>query len=124
MCGDRFTTYERPHLQNLIVQKSDGRREDFEREKLVRSISIAMRKRPFDQERINQMVSGIIRQLEESSNYDIPSETIGRYVMNTLSRIDTVAFVRFASVYKNFQEADDFESFVAQLRPTYDDRPD
>lgn len=116
-CGGRFTTYERVQLRDLTVVKSTGRREDFDRSKLERSIRIAMQKRPVEPERIDQMISGIVRRLESLGESDIPSKTIGEIVMETLSRIDTVAFVRFASVYKNFQVADDFDKFVSELRP-------
>jgi len=116
-CGGRFTTYERVQLRDLVVVKKNNRREDFDRDKLARSIRIAMQKRPVEPDRIEQMISGIVRRLESLGDTDIPSRTIGEIVMETLARIDTVAYVRFASVYKNFQEADDFEDFVAELRP-------
>ncbi|MDZ7709658.1 MAG: transcriptional regulator NrdR [Roseovarius sp.] len=116
-CGGRFTTYERVQLRDLVVIKSNGRREDFDRDKLERSIRMALQKRPIDPERIEQMISGIVRRLESLGDTDIPSKTIGEIVMETLARIDTVAYVRFASVYKNFQEADDFDRFVSELRP-------
>jgi len=116
-CGGRFTTYERVQLRDLVVVKKNGKREDFDRDKLSRSIRIAMQKRPIDPDRIEQMISGIVRRLESMGDTDIPSDTIGAIVMESLARIDTVAYVRFASVYKNFQEADDFEEFVAELRP-------
>ncbi len=116
-CGGRFTTYERVQLRDLVVVKKNNRREDFDRDKLSRSIRIAMQKRPVEPERIEQMISGIVRRLESMGDTDIPSDRIGEIVMETLARIDTVAYVRFASVYKNFQEADDFEEFVAELRP-------
>lgn len=116
-CGGRFTTYERVQLRDLVVVKSTGRRENFDRSKLERSIRIAMQKRPIEPERIDQMISGIVRRLESMGESDIPSQIIGEIVMETLSRIDTVAYVRFASVYKNFQVADDFDKFVAELRP-------
>jgi transcriptional repressor NrdR len=119
-CGGRFTTYERVQLRDLVVVKKNGRREDFDRDKLARSIRIAMQKRPVEPERIEQMISGIVRRLESMGDTDIPSEVIGEIVMEALARIDTVAYVRFASVYKNFQEADDFEDFVAELRPPAD----
>ena len=119
-CGGRFTTYERVQLRDLVVVKKNGRREDFDRDKLSRSIRIAMQKRPVEPERIEQMISGIVRRLESLGDTDIPSQTIGEIVMEALARIDTVAYVRFASVYKNFQEADDFEDFVAELRPPSD----
>ncbi|MDO5630284.1 MAG: transcriptional regulator NrdR [Paracoccus sp. (in: a-proteobacteria)] len=117
-CAGRFTTYERVQLRDLIVVKSNGKREDFDRDKLSRSIRIAMQKRPVEPERIDQMISGIVRRLESSGETDIPSKAIGEIVMETLSRIDNVAYVRFASVYKNFQDAGDFDKFVAELRPT------
>ncbi|TFG89250.1 MAG: transcriptional repressor NrdR [Hyphomicrobiales bacterium] len=116
-CGGRFTTYERVQLRDLVVVKKNGKREDFDRDKLSRSIRIAMQKRPIEPDRIEQMISGIVRRLESMGDTDIPSDTIGAIVMESLARIDTVAYVRFASVYKNFQEADDFEDFVAELRP-------
>jgi transcriptional repressor NrdR len=116
-CGGRFTTYERVQLRDLVVIKSNGRREDFEREKLERSIRIALQKRPVEHERMEQMISGIVRRLESMGETDIQSKMIGEIVMEALARIDTVAYVRFASVYKNFQEADDFDKFVSELRP-------
>ncbi len=116
-CGGRFTTYERVQLRDLVVKKSNGRREDFDRDKLARSIRIAMRKRPVEPDRIDQMISGIVRRLESLGETDIKSNVIGEIVMESLARIDTVAYVRFASVYKNFQAADDFEEFVSELRP-------
>ncbi|MEO1688796.1 MAG: transcriptional regulator NrdR [Pseudomonadota bacterium] len=120
-CGGRFTTYERVQLRDLIVVKKNGKREDFDRDKLARSIRIALQKRPVEPERIEQMISGIVRRLESKGESDIASDEIGQIVMDSLARIDTVAYVRFASVYKNFQEADDFEEFVAELRPPVKD---
>jgi transcriptional repressor NrdR len=116
-CGGRFTTYERVQLRDLVVIKSSGKREDFDRTKLERSIRISMQKRPIDTERIDQMISGIVRRLESLGETDINSKVIGEIVMESLARIDTVAYVRFASVYKNFQAADDFDKFVSELRP-------
>ena len=116
-CGARFTTFERVQLRDLVVIKSSGKREDFDRDKLERSIRIAMQKRPIDPERIDQMISGIVRRLESLGDTDISSKVIGEIVMESLARIDTVAYVRFASVYKNFQTADDFDGFVSELRP-------
>jgi transcriptional repressor NrdR len=104
-------------LRDLVVIKSNGRREDFDRPKLERSIRIALQKRPVEPERMDQMISGIVRRLESLGETDIPSGTIGEIVMESLARIDTVAYVRFASVYKNFQAADDFDKFVSELRP-------
>ena len=117
-CGGRFTTYERVQLRDLVVVKKNGKREDFDRDKLERSIRMALQKRPIEVDRIDQMISGIVRRLESMGDSDIDSMKVGEIVMDTLARIDTVAYVRFASVYKNFQEADDFEDFVAELRPT------
>ena len=116
-CTGRFTTYERVQLRDLTVVKSTGRREPFDRDKLARSIRIAMQKRPVEPERVDQMITGIVRRLESLGDADVPSSTIGEIVMEALARIDTVAYVRFASVYKNFQQAGDFESFVNELRP-------
>lgn len=116
-CSGRFTTYERVQLRDLVVVKTNGRREDFDRDKLARSIRIAMQKRSVEPERVEQMISGIVRRLESSGETDIPSKMIGEIVMEALSRIDNVAYVRFASVYKNFQDADDFDKFVSELRP-------
>lgn len=120
-CAGRFTTYERVQLRDLVVIKSNGKREDFDRDKLSRSIRIAMQKRPVEMERIDQMITGIVRRLESSGETDVQSKTIGEIVMETLSRIDNVAYVRFASVYKNFQDAGDFDKFVAELRPPGDE---
>lgn len=121
-CGGRFTTYERVQLRDLVVVKTSGRRETFDRDKLERSIRIALQKRPIDPERVDQMISGIVRRLESMGETDLDSKQIGAIVMETLARIDTVAYVRFASVYKNFQAADDFEDFVSELRPTPTDK--
>jgi transcriptional repressor NrdR len=120
-CGGRFTTYERVQLRDLVVIKSNGRREDFDRSKLERSVRIAMQKRPVEPDRIDQMISGMVRRLESLGETDISSKAIGEIVMEALARIDTVAYVRFASVYRNFQAADDFDKFVAELRPTVRD---
>jgi transcriptional repressor NrdR len=116
-CEGRFTTYERVQLRDLVVIKSSGKREDFDRDKLERSVRISMQKRPVEPERIDQAISGIVRQLESMGETDIPSKRIGEIVMDRLATIDPVAYVRFASVYRNFQQVDDFESFVAALRP-------
>ncbi len=104
-------------LRDLVVIKSSGKREDFDRTKLERSIRIAMQKRPIDPDRIDQMISGIVRRLESLGDTDIPSKIIGEIVMESLARIDTVAYVRFASVYMNFQAVGDFDKFMAELRP-------
>ena len=116
-CAGRFTTYERVQLRDLVVIKRSNRRENFDRDKMERSIRIALQKRPIEPDRIDQMISGIVRRLESLGDSDVPSDSIGAIVMEALARIDTVAYVRFASVYKNFQEADDFETFVQELRP-------
>ena len=119
-CGGRFTTYERVQLRELTVVKSSGRREEFDREKLARSLRLALQKREVEPERVDQMVSGIVRRLESLGDADIPSRRIGEIVMEALAAVDTVAYVRFASVYRNFQAVDDFERFVAELRPAPD----
>jgi transcriptional repressor NrdR len=107
-----------------VVIKKNGRREDFDRDKLERSIRVAMQKRPVEPDRLDQMITGVVRRLESLGDTDVPSDTIGKIVMETLARIDTVGYVRFASVYKNFQAANDFEQFVIELRthiPSEDD---
>jgi transcriptional repressor NrdR len=114
-CGQRFTTVERVQLRELVVLKSDGRRVPFEPEKLSRSIRIALRKRPVTEERIDRIVNGIVRQLEASGETDITSSQIGEHVMDTLKEVDEVAYVRFASVYRDFREARDFEAFLGSL---------
>jgi transcriptional repressor NrdR len=114
-CGQRFTTVERVQLRELFVLKSDGRRVPFDREKLNRSITIALRKRPVSDERVDRIVNGIVRQLEASGETDILSKQIGELVMDTLKEVDAVAYVRFASVYRDFREAKDFENFLGSL---------
>ena len=114
-CSQRFTTIERVQLRDLTVVKSDGRRVAFDRDKLARSVRIALRKRPVPEERIERVVNGIVRQLEASGESDIPSKQIGELVMETLKEVDAVAYVRFASVYRNFREAKDFEAFIGEL---------
>jgi transcriptional repressor NrdR len=114
-CGQRFTTVERVQLRDLHVLKTDGRRVPFDREKLNRSITIALRKRPVDDERVDRIVNGIVRQLEAAGETDIPSKQIGELVMDTLKAVDEVAYVRFASVYRDFREAKDFENFLGSL---------
>lgn len=111
-CGARFTTFERTQLRELVVVKRNGRRTPFERDKLLRSVMIALRKRPVTQDAIEQMVSGIVRRLESMGEIEIPSETIGRAVMSALRAVDPVAYVRYASVYQDFQEASDFGKFL------------
>jgi transcriptional repressor NrdR len=114
-CGGRFTTFERIQLRELMVLKRSGRRTPFDRDKLARSVSVALRKRPVEAERIERMVSGIVRQLESLGETEIKSEQIGELVMEGLKNLDDVAYVRFASVYKNFREAKDFEEIIGEL---------
>ena len=114
-CGSRFTTFERVQLRELTVIKSTGARVPFDRDKLVRSISIAARKRPIDPERIERLANGIQRRLESSGEPEVRSSVIGEMVMDALAGLDQVAYVRFASVYRNFREAKDFEAFVGKL---------
>lgn len=111
-CGGRWTTFERVQLRDLLVIKSNGQRAPFDRDKLERSMRIALRKRPVDPERIDRVVSGIVRRLESSGESEISSDAIGEAVMDALAGLDSVAYVRFASVYKNFREAKDFEDFI------------
>ena len=114
-CGGRFTTFERVQLRELIVLKKNGKRAPFERDKLYRSIQISLRKRPVDQERVDRMITGIVRRLESMGESEVPSTVIGEMVMDSLGNLDPVAYVRFASVYRNFREAKDFEEFVEDL---------
>ena len=114
-CNFRFTTFERVQLRELIVIKRNGRRVPFDRDKLLRSVQIALRKRPVEPERIDQMVSKIVRELESQGESEVSSETIGETVMAYLRDLDDVAYVRFASVYRNFREAKDFEAALAEL---------
>ena len=114
-CNQRFTTVERVQLRELTVLKSDGRRVPFDRDKLARSIRIALRKRPVQEDGIERIVNGIVRQLEASGEADIPSKQLGELVMETLRDVDAVAYVRFASVYRDFREARDFEEFLGSL---------
>ena len=114
-CGARFTTFERVQLREITVIKSDGRRVPFEREKLARSIRVALRKRPVDEDRIEKLVNSIQRRLETEGESEIPSHKIGEIVMETLKALDQVAYVRFASVYRNFGEAKDFQAFLGEL---------
>ena len=115
-CGSRFTSFERVQLRDLTVIKKDGKRTPFNRDKLANSIIIALRKRKVDTDRIEKLISGIVRRLESSGEVDIPSHLIGKLVMESLSEIDQVAYVSFASVYKNFREAKDFEDFLGELK--------
>ncbi len=114
-CGGRFTTFERVQLRELTVLKRSGRRAPFDREKLMGSVQVALRKRPVEPDRIERMISGIVRQLESSGESDIESAAIGHLVMEALKHLDDVASVRFASVYRNFREAKDFEAVLDEL---------
>ncbi len=114
-CNARFTTFERVQLRDLTILKSSGRREAFDREKLKRSVAVALRKRPVDGDRLERMISSLVRQLEASGQTEFPSDRLGEMVMEMLSDLDQVAYVRFASVYRDFREAKDFEEFVGQL---------
>lgn len=111
-CGARFTTFERIQLRELTVIKVNGDREPFDREKLRRSMRISLRKRPVDDERLDRIVNGIVRRLESTGESEMPSTAIGEMIMDALSSLDPVAYVRYASVYRNFREAKDFETFV------------
>jgi len=114
-CNGRFTTFERIQLRELQVLKKSGKKVPFDRDKLARSIEVALRKRPVEPERIERLISGIVRRLEQSGEQDIPSDTIGEMVMEALKELDDVAFVRFASVYRDFREAKDFQSLIGEL---------
>ncbi len=114
-CGARFTTFERVQLRELTVLKKTGRRVPFERAKLERSLDIALRKRPVEPERVERMINGIVRRLESMGESDIHSDQIGRLVMEGLQSLDQVAYVRYASVYRNFREASDFEKFLGTM---------
>ncbi len=121
-CGGRFTTFERVQLRELTVLKRSGRRVPFDRDKLMRSVQVALRKRPVDPERVERLVSGIVRRLESLGESEIRSETIGKLIMEALKVLDDVAYVRFASVYKNFREAKDFEELLGELTGEGEDR--
>ncbi len=111
-CGARFTTFERVQLRELTVLKKGGQREPFDREKLLRSMRISLRKRPVEEDRVDRVVNGIVRRLESSGEAEIDADQIGELVMEALVTLDKVAYVRFASVYRNFREAKDFEDFI------------
>jgi len=114
-CASRFTTFERVQLRELVVLKKGGQRVPFVRDKLLRSVQISTRKRPVDPERVERMINGIVRRLESMGEAEIPSNVLGELVMEALANLDSVAYVRFASVYRNFREAKDFENFVGEL---------
>ena len=112
-CGGRFTTFERVQLRELTIVKRSGRRSPFDRDKLARSIAIATRKRPVDADRVERMVSGIVRQLESMGETELPSHVVGEMVMKALRSLDEVAYVRYASVYRDFRETEDFAKFLS-----------
>jgi len=120
-CGARFTIFERIQLRELTVIKKNGLKAPFDRDKLARSIMIATRKRPIDPERIERLINGIVRRLESSGESEIKSDSIGELVMDGLAALDKVAYVRFASVYRNFREAKDFEDFIGSLSGASED---
>ncbi len=113
-CDARFTTFERVQLRELTILKRSGRRAPFDREKLVRSISVAIRKRPIDPEQLERMVSGIVRKLESMGETELPSSVVGELVMNALKDLDEVAYVRYASVYRDFRQTEDFAKFLGE----------
>jgi transcriptional repressor NrdR len=113
-CGGRFTTFERVQLRELTIVKRSGRRTPFDRDKLARSISMALRKRPVEPERVERMISAIVRQLESLGETEIPSEVVGEMAMKALKNLDEVAYVRFASVYRDFRETSDFAKFLGE----------
>jgi len=113
-CGGRFTTFERVQLRELTIIKRSGRRTPFDRDKLARSIAIALRKRPVDPERVERMISTIVRQLESTGETDLPSTAVGELVMKQLKQLDDVAYVRYASVYRDFRETEDFARFLGE----------
>jgi transcriptional repressor NrdR len=111
-CGGRFTTFERVQLRELTILKRSGRRTPFERDKLARSIAVAIRKRPIDPERVERMISSIVRQLESMGETELPSSAVGELVMQQLKALDDVAYVRYASVYRDFRQTGDFANFL------------
>ena len=115
-CGGRFTTFERVQLREIVVVKKSGKKVPFDRDKLMRSLHIALRKRPVDSERVERMVNGVVRQLESLGEAEVPSQKIGELVMEGLKGLDDVAFVRFASVYRDFRDTTEFGALVAELR--------
>ena len=123
-CGARFTTFERVQLREVFVVKSGDRRESFNRSKLEQSVNLACRKRGVAQERIDQLVSGIQRQVETAGESEVPSARIGEMVMDGLRQLDSVAYIRFASVYRDFSEARDFEEFASTVRDVADVVPE
>jgi len=114
-CSARFTTFERVHLRDLTVVKSNGQRAPFERDKIERSMKVALRKRQVEEDRLERVINSLVRQLETSGETEIPSSRIGEMVMAALATLDPVAYVRYASVYRNFREAKDFGDFIGGL---------
>jgi transcriptional repressor NrdR len=119
-CGARFTTFERVQLRELTVVKTSNDREPFDREKLLRSMRIALRKRPVEADRVERVVNSIVRQLESSGETEIPSKQVGEMAMQALGQLDQIAYIRYASVYRNFREASDFNEFLDGLRVEID----
>jgi transcriptional repressor NrdR len=115
-CGARFTTFERVQLRELVVVKSGGTREPFDREKILRSMRVALRKRPVDADRVDRVVNSLVRQLESSGETEIPSKQVGEMVMQALLHLDQVGYIRYASVYKDFREVSDFNEIVGTLK--------
>jgi transcriptional repressor NrdR len=113
-CGGRFTTFERVQLRELTILKRSGRRTPFDRDKLARSVAVAIRKRPIDPERVERMISAIVRQLESMGETELPSSVVGELVMKQLKQLDDVAYVRYASVYRDFRETEDFARFLGE----------
>lgn len=122
-CGARFTTFERVQLRDMIVIKSDEKRQSFDREKVLNSMMIALRKRPVDQEHIEKAVNSIVRQLESMGEPEIPSSQIGELVMRALARLDQVGYIRYASVYKDFCQPQDFKEFLEELKNLQSQKP-
>lgn len=122
-CGGRFTTFERVQLRELVILKRSGRRTPFDREKLARSVAIALRKRPVEPEELERMISGIVRQLESLGESEVPSHVLGEMVMTALKAVDEVAYVRYASVYRDFRETSDFARFLGEEGLNEDDPP-
>ena len=123
-CGARFTTFERVQLREIMVVKRDGKRVPFDRERLARSITIALRKRPVDREQIDQMVSGILRKLESTGEQEVTSNDVGELAMESLKRVDPVGYVRFASVYRDFKDPSDFAQFIDKAALDDEDEDD
>ena len=114
-CGSRFTTFERVQLRELTVVKKGGEKAPFDRDKVMRSLKVALRKRPINDEKIERVVNGIQRRLETLGETEIPTKVVGEMIMDNLRDLDTIAYVRFASVYRNFRETKDFEEFIGEL---------